>query len=81
MIERIREILRAREWRPFIIRRVGGDSIYVRTRNDVWISPSDRLVFERAAGHIEVLAPDQMDQITGVELKSTTFREIENQTG
>jgi hypothetical protein len=81
MIERIREILRAREWRPFIIRRVGGDSIYVRTRNDVWISPSERLVFERAAGHIEVLAPDQMDQITDVELKSTTFREIESQTG
>jgi hypothetical protein len=81
MIERIRELLRAREWQPFTIRRVGGDSIDVRTREHVWVSPSGRLVFERAAGQIEVVAPDQMDQITGVELKSMTFREIGSQTG
>ena len=81
MIERIRELLRATEWRPFTIRRAGGDSIHVRTRNDVWITPSERLVFERAPGHIEVLAPDQMDQITGVDLKSITFSEIQSQTG
>jgi hypothetical protein len=81
MIERIRELLRATEWRPFTIHRAGGHSIYVRTRHDVWITPSERLVFERAPGHIEVLAPDQMDQIKGVELKSITFSEIASQTG
>ena len=80
MVERIRELLRAREWQPFTIHRVGGDSIDVRTREHVWVTPSWRLVFERA-GQIEVIGPDQMDQITGVELKSTTFREIESQTG
>ncbi|HZC36325.1 MAG TPA: hypothetical protein VE242_11955 [Chthoniobacterales bacterium] len=78
MTDRIRELLRARDWRPFTVRRAGGDSIYVRTREDAWVSPYGRLVFERAAGHIEVVAPDQ---ITGVELKSITFNEIESQTG
>jgi hypothetical protein len=81
MIERIRELLRASEWRPFTIRLADGHSVYVRTRNDVWISPSERLVFERGAGNMEVLAPDQMGQITGVEPKSITFSEIESQTG
>jgi hypothetical protein len=81
MVERIRELLRAREWQPFTIHRVGGDSIYVRTREHVWVTPSMRLVFETAPGQIEVIGPDQMDQITGVELKSRTFREIESQTG
>jgi hypothetical protein len=81
MIERIRELLRAREWQPFTIQQVGRDSIYVRTREHVWVTPSGRLVFERAPGQIEVLGPDQMDQITGVELKSLTFGEIESQTG
>ncbi len=81
MVERIRELLRAREWQPFTIHQVDRDSIYVRTREHVWVTPSGRLVFERAAGQIEVLGPDQMDQITGVELKSLTFGEIESQTG
>jgi hypothetical protein len=81
MIERIRELLRAREWQPFTIHQVGRDSIYVRTREHVWVTPSGRLVLERAPGQIEVLGPDQMDQITGVELKSLTFGEIESQTG
>jgi hypothetical protein len=81
MVERIRELLRAREWQPFAIHRVGGDSIDVRTREHVWVSPSGRLVFERTPGQIEVVAPDQMDQITGVELKSITFGEIARQTG
>jgi hypothetical protein len=81
MIERIRELLRAREWQPFTIHLVGGDSIYVRTRDHVWVTPSWRLVFERKAGQIDVVGPDQMDQITSVELKSVTFGEIESQTG
>ena len=81
MIERIRELLRAREWQPFTIHLVGGDSIYVRTRDHVWVTPSWRLVFEREAGQIDVVGPDKMDQITGVELKSMTFGEIESQTG
>jgi hypothetical protein len=81
MIERIRELLRAREWQPFTIHRVGGDSVYVRTREHVWVTPSGRLVFERAPGQVEVVGPDQMDQITGVELKSITFGEIASQTG
>jgi hypothetical protein len=81
MIERIRELLRAREWQPFTIHLVGGDSIYVRTRDHVWVTPSWRLVFERETGQIDVVGPDKMDQITGVELKSMTFGEIESQTG
>jgi hypothetical protein len=81
MIERIRELLRAKEWQPFTIHLVGGDSIYVRTRDHVWVTPSWRLVFEREAGKIDVVGPDQMDRITGVELKSMTFGEIESQTG
>ncbi|MBV9732891.1 MAG: hypothetical protein JO275_08950 [Verrucomicrobia bacterium] len=81
MIERIRELLRAREWQPFTIHLVGGDSIYVRTRDHVWVTPSWRLVFERKTGQIDVVGPDQMDQITGVELKSMSFGEIESQTG
>ena len=81
MIERIRELLRTREWQPFTIHLVGGDSIYVRTRDHVWVTPSWRLVFEREGGQIRVVGPDQMDQITGVELKSMTFGEIEGQTG
>jgi len=81
MIERILELLRAREWQPFTIHLVGGDSIYVRTRDHVWVTPSWRLVFEREGGQIGVVGPDQMDQITGVELKSMTFGEIESQTG
>ena len=81
MIERIRELLRAREWQPFTIHLVGGDSIYVRTRDHVWVTPSWRLVFEREGGQIGVVGPDQMDQIIGVELKSMTFGEIESQTG
>ena len=81
MIERIRELLKAREWQPFTIHLAGGDSIYVRTREHVWVTPSWRLVFEREAGQIGVVGPDQMDQITGVELKSMTFAEIESQTG
>jgi hypothetical protein len=40
-----------------------------------------RLVFERAPGQIEVIGPEQLDRITGVELKSRTFGEIESQTG
>ena len=81
MIERIWELLRAREWQPFTIHLVGGDSIYVRTRDHVWVTPSWRLVFERETGQIDVVGPDKMDQITGVELKSMTFGEIESQTG
>jgi len=49
MIERIRELLRAREWQPFTIHQVGRDSIYVRTREHVWVTPSGRLVFEKGA--------------------------------
>ena len=81
MIERIRELLKAKEWQPFTIYLVGGDSIYVRTREHVWVTPSWRLVFEKAPGQIEVVGPDRMDQITGVELRSVTFGEIESQTG
>jgi len=81
MIERIRELLRAREWQPFTIHLASGDAIYVRTREHVWVTPSWRLVFERETGQIGVVGPDQMNQITGVELKSMTFGEIESQTG
>jgi hypothetical protein len=80
MIERIRELLRAREWQPFTIHLAGDDSIYLRTREHVW-PPFWRLVFERAPGQIEVVGPDQMNRITGVELKSTAFRKIESQIG
>ncbi len=78
MTDRIRELLRARDWRPFTIHRVGGDSIHVRTRESAWVSPYGRLVFEKEIGRIEVVNPDQ---ITEVELKPITFNEIESQTG
>jgi hypothetical protein len=78
MTDRIRELLRAKDWRPFTIHRTGGDSIFVRTREDAWVSPYGRLVFEKEIGRVEVVNPDQ---VTGVELKSITFSEIENQTG
>ena len=32
-------------------------------REHVWVTPSDRLVLERAPGQIEVLAPDQMARL------------------
>ena len=61
-----------------MIHRVGGDSIYVRTREDAWVSPYGRLVFEKEIGRVEVINPDQ---VTDVEIKSITFSEIESQTG
>ena len=78
MTDRIRDLLRAKDWRPFTVHRVGGDSIHVGTREGAWVSPYGRLVFEKEVGRIEVVNPDQ---ITGVELKSITFNEIANQTG
>jgi hypothetical protein len=78
MTDRIRDLLRDREWRPFTIYGTGGDVIRVSTREGVWVSPYGRLVFEKGPGQIQVLNPDQ---ITKVELDSLTFREVQNQTG
>jgi hypothetical protein len=78
MTDRIRDLLRAREWRPFTIYPAGGNAVHVSTRESVWVSPYGRLVFERGPGQIEVLAPDQ---ISKVELGSLTFQEVQNQTG
>jgi hypothetical protein len=78
MTDRIRELLRAKDWRPFTVRRVGGESIHVGNRETAWISPYGRFVFERQVGQIEVLGPDQ---IAGIDVGSLNFSEIQNQTG
>ncbi|MBV8173659.1 MAG: hypothetical protein JO207_07235 [Verrucomicrobia bacterium] len=78
MIDRIRDLLKAKDWHPFTVHRTGGDSIQVLSREQAWVSPYSRLVVETAPGHIEVLNPEQA---TGVDVASVTFSEIQNQTG
>jgi hypothetical protein len=78
MIDRIKDLLKARDWHPFTIHRVGGNSIRVISREQAWVSPYSRLVVEIAPGHIEILS---QDQTTGVEVAPVTFAEIQNQTG
>ena len=78
MNDRIRELLKAKDWHPFTIHRTGGDSIQVLSREQAWVSPYSRVVVETAPGRIEVLSPEQT---TGVEVSSRTFSEIQNQTG
>jgi hypothetical protein len=78
MNDRIRELLKAKDWHPFTIHRTGGDSIQVLSREQAWVSPYSRVVVEIAPGRIEVLSPEQT---TGVEVTSVTFSEIQNQTG
>jgi hypothetical protein len=78
MNDRIRELLKAKDWHPFTIHRTGGDSIQVLSREQAWVSPYSRVVVETAPGRIEVLSPEQT---TGVEVSSLTFNEIQNQTG
>jgi hypothetical protein len=78
MIDRIRELLKAKVWHPFTIHRTGGNSIQIVSREQAWVSPYSRLVVEIAPGWIEILNPDQT---TGVEVASVTFTEIQNQTG
>ena len=78
MNDRIRELLKAKDWHPFTINRIGGDSIQVLSREQAWVSPYSRVVVETAPGRIEVLNPEQT---TGVEVSSLTFSEIQNQTG
>jgi hypothetical protein len=78
MIDRIRELLKAKVWHPFTIHRNGGNPIQIVSREQAWVSPYSRLVVEIAPGWIEILNPDQT---TGVEVASVTFTEIQNQTG
>jgi hypothetical protein len=78
MNDRIRELLKAKDWHPFTIHRIGGDSIQVLSREQAWVTPYSRVVVETAPGRIEVLNPEQT---TGVEVSSLTFSEIQNQTG
>ena len=78
MIDRIRELLKAKVWHPFTIHRNGGNSIQIVSREQAWVSPYSRVVVETAPGRIEVLNPEQT---TGVEVTSSTFSEIQNQTG
>jgi len=78
MIDRIRDLLKAKDWHPFTIHRIGGDSIQVLSREQAWVSPYSRVVVETAPGRIEVLNPEQT---TGVDVASLTFTEIQNQTG
>jgi hypothetical protein len=78
MIDRIRSALKGKEWHSFTIHRHGGESIRVNNRDQAWVSPYSRLVVEIAPGHIEILG---QDQITGVDISSVTFTEIQNQTG
>jgi hypothetical protein len=78
MIDRIRSLLRAKDWHPFTIHRTGGESIRVNSREQAWVSPYSRLVVEIAPGHIEILGPEQT---VGVDISSVTFGDIQNQTG
>jgi hypothetical protein len=78
MIDRIRELLRAKDWHPFTIHRTGGSSIHIVSRDQAWVSPYSRLVVEIAPGHIEILGPEQT---TGIDVAAITFSEIQNQTG
>lgn len=78
MIDRVRELLKAKDWHPFTIHRIGGDSIQVLSREQAWVSPYSRVVVETAPGRIEVLNPEQT---TGVEVSTLKFNEIQNQTG
>ncbi len=78
MIDRIRSLLRAKDWHPFTIHRAGGESIRVNSRDQAWVSPYSRLVVEIAPGHIEILGPEQT---VGVDISSHTFTDIQNQTG
>jgi hypothetical protein len=78
MIDRIRDLLKAKDWHPFTIHRSGGNSIHIVSREQAWVSPYSRLVVEIAPGWIEILNPDQT---TGVDVTSVTFTEIQNQTG
>ena len=67
MIDRIRDLLKAKDWHPFTIHRAGGNSIQVISREQAWVSPYSRLVVEIAPGWIEILSPDQT---TGVDVAS-----------
>ena len=78
MIDRIRELLRAKDWHPFTIHRAGGSPIHINSREQAWVSPYSRLVVEIAPGHIEILGPEQT---TGLDIATLTFSEIQNQTG
>jgi hypothetical protein len=78
MIDRIRELLKAKEWHPFTIRRADGNPIQIVSREQAWVSPYSRLVVEIAPGWIEILSPEQT---VGVEVAAVTFTEIQNQTG
>jgi hypothetical protein len=78
MIDRIRDLLKAKDWHPFTIHRNGGNSIHIVSREQAWVSPYSRLVVEIAPGWIEILTPDQT---TGVDVTTVTFTEIQNQTG
>jgi len=78
MIDRIRELLKAKVWHQFTIHRSGGNSIQIVSREQAWVSPYSRLVVEIAPGWIEILNPEQT---TGVDVASVTFTEIQNQTG
>jgi hypothetical protein len=78
MIDRIRDLLKAKDWHPFTIHRNDGNSIHIVSREQAWVSPYSRLVVEIAPGWIEIL---NQDQTTGVDVTSVTFTEIQNQTG
>ena len=78
MIDRIRDLLKAKDWDPFTNHRSGGNSIQVNSREQAWVSPYSRLVVEISPGWIEILSPEQT---TGVDVASVTFTEIQNQTG
>jgi hypothetical protein len=78
MIDRIKDLLKAKDWHPFTIHRGDGRSIHVTSREQAWVSPYSRLVVEIAPGWIEILSPEET---TGVDVESITFTEIQNQTG
>jgi hypothetical protein len=78
MIEEIRDLLKATEWRPFLVHRTDGQSVSVQHRAQAWVSPYGRFVYEKSFSELQILSPEQ---IARVESHSLTFKEIENQTG
>jgi hypothetical protein len=78
MIDRIRSLLKSKEWHPFTIYCHGGESIRVNSREQAWVSPYSRLVVEIAPGRIEIFGPEQL---AGIDVSSITFAGIQNQTG
>ena len=62
MIDRIKELLQADNWRPFTIHTGAGRSIRVPTRQHAWVSPNGRIVIETSVSGLEIVRPEELRQ-------------------